>query len=176
MADASVSPSEVASLTERVRGVEAAVESIRKDIHSLVSKFDDRSRMPWGTILAGATLFWMIITSFVTIGGGVVAWGLFSQNAAIVASLNEFKTGYEADRLLARQDNDARIAEIKEALSRSVPREEHQRVWSGYDQRFADHQRQIDEQKNALGSTYSLRDYIQRLTERLDTIEERAIR
>lgn len=176
MPDQHVSASEVAALTQRVTGVEAAVESIRKDIHGLVSKFDERSKMPWGTLLAGLTLFWMVITSFVTIGGGVVAWGLTQQNANIVKTLDEFKATYENNRILSRQDYDARFARVDATLMTSVPRGEHEQIWAADAQRFLELQRQIDETKTALGSTYSLRDYIGRLTERIDTLEERSLK
>lgn len=156
---------QIAALTQRVTGVEAAVDSIRKDIHSLVTKFDERSRMPWGTLLAAATLFWMVITSFVTIGGGVVAWGLLSQNANIVSNLNEFKQSYEANRLISRQDTNAKFAEVSEALARSVPREEHQRVWAAQLSTDDDQQRQIDETKAVIASLYGVKDFFKEMSE-----------
>jgi len=167
-----------AALSQRVTGLDAAVESIRKDIHALVSKFDERSRMPWGTLLAAATLFWMVITSFVTIGGGVVAWGLLSQNANIVKSLDEFKQGYADNRLIARQDGESRNADIRSefarvdgVLSRSVPREEHQQIWLAQSNTDRDQQRQIDEVKQQLSGLYGARDFFKDVQDRLDRLE-----
>lgn len=172
MADnGAVSPAEHAALTQRVTGVEAGIESIRKDIHGLVSKFDERSRMPWGTLLAAATLFWMVITSFVTIGGGVVAWGLLSQNANIVKSLDDFRETYESNRLVSREDTNAKFAEIHDQLSRSVPRQEHERVWSAQLSTDSDQQRQLDEIKTQLSSLYGARDFFKDVQDRLDRLE-----
>lgn len=175
MPDQHVSASEVAALTQRVTGVEAAVESIRKDIHGLVSKFDERTRTPWGTLLAGAGLLFTVMSTFVTMLVAAVAWGLLSQNANMVKSLDEFKAANVGDRILFRQDIDTRFARVDGILARSVPREEHEQIWAADAQRFLELQRQLDETKAALGSTYSLRDYIARLTQRLDTLEERAL-
>lgn len=173
MPDNGVSPSEVAALTQRVTGVEQAVDSIRKDIHSLVTKFDERGKMPWGTLLAAATLFWMVITSFVTIGGGVVAWGLLSQNANIVKAMDDFKNTYENNRLVTREDNNANFAEIHAELSRSVPREEHQQIWDAQDNTDRDQQRQLDEVKSQLSGLYGARDFFRDVQERLDRLERR---
>lgn len=171
MSDSIVSPSEVAALTQRVTGVEAAVESIRKDIHGLVTKFDERSRMPWGTLIAGLTLFWMVITSFVTIGGGVVAWGILGRMDNSDKRMDAFQATYDANRLVLRQDNAAIFADIREQLSRSVPREEHQQIWQAQANTDKDQQRQIDEVKNQLSGLYGARDFFKDVQDRLDRLE-----
>ncbi|QAZ46749.1 hypothetical protein [Mesorhizobium sp. Pch-S] len=173
MTDNSVSPSEVAALTQRVTGVEAAVESIRKDIHGLVSKFDEKSKTPWATILAGAGLLFTVMTSFVTVVGGVVAWGLMQQNSNIVSSLNDFRATYENNRVVNRQDTNAAFADIKAQQARSVPREEHQQIWLSQANTDKDQQRQIDEVKNQLSSLYGARDFFKDVQERLDRLERR---
>jgi biopolymer transport protein ExbB/TolQ len=173
VADNGVSAAEHAALSQRVTGIEGAVASIRDSIDRLVSKFDERSRMPWGTILAGATLFWMIITSFVTIGGGVVAWGLLSQNAHIVDSLREFRSTYENNRLVSREDTNAKFSEITGQLSRSVPREEHQQIWTAQSNTDRDQQRQLDEIKAQLSGLYGARDFFKDVQDRLDRLERR---
>lgn len=91
-----------------------------------------------------------------------------------------------AEKTITRQElewRSARAAEDRERMNEAirtirddlVPRREHERVWANYDQRFADQQRQIDEAKASLGNTYSLRDYILRLNDRLDKIESRVL-
>lgn len=175
MAEQAVSPADHAALTQRVNGIENGVESIRKDIHALVTRFDERTRTPWGTLLAGAGLLFTVMSTFVTMLVAAVAWGLLSQSANLIKSQDEFKAIYQSNRALDRQDIDAEFARIDGVLARSVPREEHQQIWAAESQRFIELQRQVDEAKTALGSTYSLRDYIQRLTARIDTLEERAL-
>lgn len=171
MTEPAVSPSEVAALSQRVTGVEAAVDSIRKDIHGLVSKFDERSRPPYTTFIAGAGLLFTVMTSFTTIVGGVIAWGLLSQNANIVKSLDEFKATYESNRTILRQDLEARFAKIDSAMARSVPREEHQQIWLAQSNTDRDQQRQIDEIKAQLASLYGVRDFFKDVQDRLDRLE-----
>ena len=187
MPDSAVSASEVATLRERLGGLDNVVEAIRKDIRDLAMKFDERSRMPWGTLIAAATFFWLVITSFVTIGGGVVAWGLAQQNGNIIKSLDEFKLTYDSNRIISRQDNDAKaaaakaeidseLARIDAALSRSVPREEHQQIWDAQKSRdmeqdrareaiASEHQRQLDELKQTNASLYGARDFFKDISD-----------
>ncbi|AFL51255.1 hypothetical protein ABIE78_002936 [Sinorhizobium fredii] len=51
-------------------------------------------------------------------------------------------------------------AALKDIHDAQVPRAELDRVWEGYDQRFSDHQRQIDAVKQAQGSVYRQRGII----------------
>ncbi|MCZ7488155.1 hypothetical protein [Rhizobium rhizogenes] len=55
--------------------------------------------------------------------------------------------------------------------SEMVPRAELERIWSSYTQQFSDHQRQLDELKQAQGSVYGARDVILDLRQRLDRVE-----
>lgn len=64
---------------------------------------------------------------------------------------------------------------IKDVRDAQVPRAELERVWSAYDQRLADHQRQLDESKQAAGSVYGARDVILDLRERLDRVERQRL-
>lgn len=61
------------------------------------------------------------------------------------------------------------IKDIREGL---VPRAEHERVWRNTDQQLAQVQKQIDELKAGQASTYSARDVILDLRERLDRVEQ----
>jgi hypothetical protein len=140
--EVAVSPAEHAALTQRVTSVEAGVESIRKDIHALVSKFDERSKMPWGTLLAGLSLFWMVITSFVTIGGGVVAWGLLSLIDNMATDQRDFRD----EVLSALRDIPATYVSRNEWSERNLARNEE--VTNLRDARIRadqDIQRQIDQ-------------------------------
>ncbi|WP_245448242.1 hypothetical protein [Neorhizobium sp. T6_25] len=71
-------------------------------------------------------------------------------------------------------DWEIRTAGVRHAHPAS-PREELDRVWANYDQRFQDQQRQIDEVKTAQGSVYGQRDIILDLRERLDRVERQRI-
>jgi len=93
------------------------------------------------------------------------------DNAMPIQAFAEFKNTYENNRVLSRQDYNDRFGVINEALKDTVPRAEHARVWSAYDQRFLDQQRQIDEVKTAQGSVYGTRDLLIDLRNRLDRVE-----
>jgi hypothetical protein len=56
-----------------------------------------------------------------------------------------------------------------------VPREELDRVFGNYDQRFIDQQRQIDEVKTAQGSVYDARDILLDLREPIDRMERQRL-
>jgi len=62
-------------------------------------------------------------------------------------------------------------ANVKDLRDAQVPRKQLDRVFDGYDQRFADQQRQMDELNRAQGSVYSLRDVILNYGEPLDRLE-----
>ncbi len=90
------------------------------------------------------------------------------------------------ERMITRQEMDWRQARSQEDRLRmeggistlradQVPRAEHERVWQNYDQRFSDHQRQIDEMKAAQSSIYSQRDAMMDMRDRLDRLEQRRL-
>ncbi|KQS74517.1 hypothetical protein [Rhizobium sp. Leaf383] len=68
-----------------------------------------------------------------------------------------------------RSRMEAAIKDIRDGL---VPRAEHERVWRNNDQQLAQIQKQIDELKAGQASTYSARDVILDLRERLDRVEQ----
>lgn len=113
MPNSPISPdANYAALAQRVTGLESAVQSIRSDIHGLVSKFDERSRPQWALIISGFT------ASLLAIGmvGGLIAWGLSTQNQNTMTAISEFKTTYDNNRLLGRQDQDARNIMVNAAI------------------------------------------------------------
>lgn len=81
----------------------------------------------------------------------------------------EWRTGRSAED---RTRTDANVKELRDA---QVPREELDRVFGAYDQRFSDQQRQIDEVKQAQGSVYGARDILLDLRERIDRMERQRI-
>lgn len=162
-----------AELRQRVSSIENTVLGFGTKLEALTTALNDRSKTPWAIILSGAG------TSLgaITIVGTLIAWGLSVQTESIVKSLNDFRATYEANRVVSRNENTDRFNNINILITRladmQVPRAELDRVFQGYDQRFTDTQRQLDEQRNAFAGTYSLKDYIERITTRLDRLEER---
>lgn len=74
------------------------------------------------------------------------------------------------------EDRQRQEASLNDLRAAQVPRTELDRIWQGYDQRFADHQRQIDEVKQAQGSVYSQRDIILDLKENQQRLEREIVR
>jgi hypothetical protein len=61
--------------------------------------------------------------------------------------------------------------DIETQTTGMVPRGEHERVWRSYDQRDADLQRQLDEVKKSYDNVFSLRDALQTMQKRIDSLE-----
>lgn len=182
------------------RAVEQQISSFtaetRTAIAGIGTSLADRNKPQWRAIgvaitfatIIGALAYWPIRESTADLKQTVRDQGV---NSLSVASFIDFKSTYENNRIVSRNEYidkfnnvNARVDKISES---QVPREEHERVWQSYDlqlqnlltqltQQRADLQRQIDEGKQVLGNTYSLRDYIQRLTDRIDQLENRALR
>lgn len=182
-----------AGLQQRVTGIEQAVQGVATQVSNLAATFNDRSRTPWGILLTGAGV---TISVLVVLGG--LAYSPINAgiqradrdisetraSALSVSSFLDFKSTYENNRIASRNDNDAKFAaskaqtetdikRLEDALKDQVPRAEHERVWTNYDQRFADVQRQLDEMKASQASTYGVRDVILDYRERLDRLEQR---
>ncbi len=81
----------------------------------------------------------------------------------------EWRTGRGAEDRLRSESM------IKELREEQVPRKELDRVWTAYDQRMVDHQRQLDELKQAQGAIYGARDVIMDMRERLDRVERQRL-
>lgn len=101
-------------------------------------------------------------------------------------STNYLKTAVLAvsENMVSRQEMDWRAERgaedrarqeeaIKSIRTEQVPRDELDRVWLSYDQRFSDIQRQIDEGNARFAETYTPGDYLKRMTERMDMLEQR---
>lgn len=146
---------------------------MRSSIAGLSTNLSERNKPQWQAIGVAIT--------FCTVLGGLAYWPIQSSTtdlkAAIVSLSEKIVTQKEMDWRTARGQEDRQRTEIaiKEIRTEQVPRGEHERVWSSYDQRFADQQRQIDEVKTAQGSVYGQRDIILDLRERLDRIERQRL-
>jgi hypothetical protein len=74
-----------------------------------------------------------------------------------------------------QKNTDARLDRLQRDIdtgnSTLVPRGEHERVWKGYDDRDKDLQRQLDEVKKSYENVFSLRDALQTMQKRIDSLE-----
>ena len=192
----------LATLETRVSGIERGMTALDDKISSrfkdttdqfaqLNAKLDERSKTHWPTIWGA-----MSVVLGLVIAGGTLAFsprdesirridaGLKDLESSRMATsgFSEFKGTYENNRLILRQDIDARFARLdgelsalerrmREAESAAVSRGEHQERWRAHDVALAALQRQLDDVKTALGGIYGARDVIIELRERLDRLE-----
>ena len=177
-----------ARLSERVEGQGRDIVDLRSNMNTGFRNLEGSLKQLSDQLTGSSKTQWPVIwsaigVSFAVLSAvGVLAYRpvLASQDRiemALVRVAESTVSQKEMDWRTARSmedraRTDATIATIRET---QVPRDELDRVFQGYDQRLADMQRQVDEGKNALGGTYSLRDYIQRLTDRLDMVEQRTL-
>ena len=188
---------EYGRLEQRVYGIEqsvsALVQQIERDRSELAAQmgqdrahFDarfsalqesvnERAKTPWSVLIAA---FSLIVTTMVALG--TLAYlpiktqmedmkvDVARLGAAVVPRI-------ELERDWARGEKT--INTILEMIHRNqaaiVPRGEHEEKWRGQTARDADLQRQIDEVRRSFGETYSLRDALKTMQERVDRIETR---
>lgn len=131
-----------AALSQRVTGIENSVNAISAQIGALATTINDRSKTPWGTLIAGLGVA-------LVIGGGYTTLSRQPTDQAIVRLQDDVHT-------------------IEGSI---VPRGEHERVWQNADSQFSNQQREIDEIKTALGGIWGVRDVIQELKENQKRLE-----
>ncbi|WP_275790584.1 hypothetical protein [Pararhizobium gei] len=100
---------------------------------------------------------------------------LITERALSVAAFQDFKSTYENNRVVSRNEYIDKFGAVNIAIGKineqMVPRAELERAWTSEDQQRAQMQKQIDELKQGQASTYSARDVILDLRERLDRVE-----
>lgn len=146
----------------------------RNSLSGLSSSIAERNKPQWQAIGVALT--------FAVVVGGMAYWPIRETTSdlkdAMTALASNVVTRQEMDWRQARgaEDRDRMQATIAEMRAQTVPRAEHDRTWSNYDQRFADTQRQIDVVKQAISGQYNQRDLNRDILERMDRIERERIR
>lgn len=153
--------------------MESAVSSLanetRNSISSLSSSIAERNKPQWQAIA--------VALSFCTIVGGLVYWPIKDDTSGVKSSIllitERMVTQKELEWRTNRgiEDRSRMESAIKDIRDGLVPRAEHERVWRNTDQQLAQVQKQIDDLKAGQASTYSARDVILDLRERLDRVE-----
>lgn len=189
MTNASFDPeTRYAQLGERVENQATRIADLDMRMRQGFTDIASQIRTLSDDVRGGSKTQWPIIIGFssvtITVLGGLgfLALQPIKDNsgrleAAIVRMAESSVSQKEMDWRTARGQEDRQRTEvaIKDLRQDQVPRGEHERVWSSYDQRFIDQQRQIDEVKQAQGSVYGQRDIILDLRERLDRIERQRL-
>jgi hypothetical protein len=155
--------------------MESAVTSLanetRSSIASLSTNLAERNKPQWQALGVALTFAAML--------GGLAY-------LPIREATSDLKSGVAmlADRMVTRQEMDWRQARgqedrqraeagIKEVRDAQVPRAELDRVFASFVQQFSDHQRQIDEMKQAQANVYGTRDVVFDLKKEIERLRDR---
>lgn len=159
------------------KAMESAVTGLanetRSSIAALSTNLAERNKPQWQALGVALTFAAML--------GGLAYLPIREATSDLKTSV-----GMLSERMVTRQEMDwrqARAAEDRARMEGSandirgalVPRAELERVWQGFDQRFADHQRQLDDVKQAQGSVYGARDVLLDLRDRVDRMERQRL-
>lgn len=165
---------EMRSGFKQIESSMAAMSSeMRSSVAALSTNMAERNKPQWQALGVALT--------FCTILGGLAYWPINAATSDLktaVSSISEkMVTQKEMEWRTQRgaEDRSRMEASLKEVRDAQVPREELDRVFNSYDQRLQDHQRQLDEGKQAQGSVYGARDVIMDMRERLDRIERQRL-
>lgn len=163
-------------------------QGVNANLNALSNELRSNSRTQWPAIWAALSVGVAILTglgfmalqpikdSIATIREDAKSQAS-DTSASISAVVDKMVTQKEMEWRTARgaEDRARTDANVKELRDAQVPREELDRVFGSYDQRFIDQQRQIDEVKTAQGSVYGARDILLDLRERIDRMERQRL-
>lgn len=142
---------------------------MRNSTAALSTNMAERNKPQWQALGVALT--------FATVLGGLAYMPIRESTSDLKASV-----AIISERMVTQQEMEWRTARGQEDRARSetaindlrnsqVPRLELDRVFMGYDQRFGDVQRQVDELKQAQGGIYGARDIIMDLKENQQRLE-----
>jgi hypothetical protein len=148
-------------------------QNVNANINALANDFRSNSKTQWPVIWAAAGVCFTVLVTIGTFFYSTISKDQQRLDSALVKITENFVPQKEMEWRAARGSEDrtrteAAIRDIRDGL---VPRQEHERVWTAYDQRLADHQRQLDEIKQAQGNVYGARDFLLELRERQERLE-----
>lgn len=151
--------------------------NIEGAVNALSSELRGSSKTQWPVLLTAVGVAFTILVAAGSQALAPLRENVTDLKAAVLEISKQTVSRQEMDWRASRGAEDrARMeATVSDIRSSQVPRAELERVWQGYDQRFADHQRQLDDTNTRYGNTYTLGDYIKRLTDRIDMLEKRTI-
>ena len=142
---------------------------------SLQEMVADRSRTPWGVLIAGLSLIVTMMVALGTLAYLPIKTQMEDTKGEVARLTAIMVPRVELERDWGR--NEKTLGGLAELIQRNqaliVPRGEHEEKWRSQLARDTDFQRQIDELRRSFGDTYSLKDALRAMQERLDRIETR---
>lgn len=163
-------------------------QTVNSAIGTLSNELRSNSKTQWPVIWAAAGVCFTILAT-----GGAFFYNSLSKgqdridgaiteiakNSVSIAAFQDFRATYDNNRVVSRNDYLDKFNNFSTLLETirkdQVPRAEHERVWQSEDQQRAQMQKQIDELKAGQSNTYSARDLLLDLRERLDRVERQKI-
>jgi hypothetical protein len=164
---------QLSALTVQVRGLESGLNAlaaeVRASMERVSARLESRDRPQWqamsvvlSAVIAIGTLAYLPIRENVAELKAKQSLSQQQYVALLEALPNDFVGTKEHERLLG---------EIRRFEDGLVPRAEHVEHWHAVDNQIAAAQRQIDEIKQGIGSTWGLSDELERLKRELDHIK-----
>ena len=163
-------------------------QSVNAAIGTLSNELRSNSRTQWPAIWAALSVGVAILTGlgFMALQPIKDSIVQIRDDAKVQVSASAQAIGTVVDKMVTQKEMEWRTARgaedrqrmegsVKDVRDAQVPREELDRVWASYDQRFTDQQRQLDDLKTAQGSVYGARDVILDMRERLDRVERQRL-
>lgn len=141
----------------------------RTSIAAISQSLGERNKPQWQAIGVALT--------FAVIVGGMAYWPIREATsdlkASVAAITEKMVTRDELDYRARRGEEDRKSTNETIAFLRDqqVPRKEYDERWRGADQRFSDVQRQIDSISTAFGGSYSLRDALLDMKDKIERLE-----
>lgn len=159
-------------------------QTLNSAVNSLANELRSNSRTQWPVIWAAAGVCFAIIVALGSQALSPIKDAISetktdlrsaSSSALSVAAFTDFKSTYENNRIVSRNENIDKFnnlsASIETIRKDQVPRAELERVWASDDQIRKQMQDQINELKQGQANTYSARDLLLDMRERQDRIE-----
>lgn len=164
----------------RVTALERQYTAISSKLDALTEKMDARRAVPWGAIGTGVAMLAFL--------GGIVIWAFSAYILQIqvaqqsadrrieqLAMVTVPRAELDDRRIVSNARTDRIEADILRIQEGIVPRGEHSERWRSTDAEIAGVQRQLDQLRADFGGTYSLKDALRDLQQRLERIENKEI-
>lgn len=143
---------------------------------SLTGAISDRSKTPWGNIIAACGVTFGILSGLIALITGPIISNVGETKVAMRETRLEMAVLVKDAASVLAKDTDVLRARVNEELrllrENQVPRKEHEKDWSSQARADADMQRQINEIRSAHSSLYSAQDVIRRLENQVDQLRD----
>lgn len=175
----------------RITNLEVAVNkgfsdmssSFGKQLNDMSTEMRNRDRTPWGVIFTAIGVMFAVLFGI----GGALYYPVretmsetkmdirqVKADALSVAAFQDFRSTYENNRIVSRNDYIDRFNQVEESIKTivgdQVPRKELERQWAMQDQAVGFIRQQVEELKRENSSIYTQRDKMLDQQREIDTL------